>query len=174
MINYRANLGTLRFDKTKFTKTLDRTISQLVREAVREWYRALWSLIPVETGMAKGALLPIAEELHNLPTSIRPTRKPYYSQLEGGIQERSFGSAKSVFELSGTDSGSFVYEFFWQTDVIHYYLETHYNGSAVHGKEALQVAQAAFQESLIDGIINRLPDVGEFFDFDDEIQQFGI
>lgn len=144
--------------RERLNKTLDRVMGQIIREAAREWLRALVVHIPVQTGMAKGALQPLGRFLR-VAVPVRPVRKPYYSKLEGGISEPGFGAQKTDFYFRDDKSHpmSFIYEFTWSTDVLHYWLQEFYNGKAIPGEIAMRDAEEAFQLHIVNAINRRLP-----------------
>lgn len=162
MLYFESSLSTLHVPRERLTKTLDRILGQIIREAAREWLRALVVEVPVQTGMAKGALQPLGRFLR-VAVPIRPIRKPYYSHLEGGEQTISFGAEKTEFVIKDDKSngGSFIYEFSWSTDVLHYWLSQYYRGKALPGDIAIQKADDAFLQHVQSTIDRRLPAILE-------------
>lgn len=154
------------FDAPRYTKTLDRIIGQIIRESARQWLRSmLTSGIPVETGMAKAALVPLGRFLNNVGgLSIAPTRKSYYSKLEGGRQTIGFGEQKQDFKIRDDKSNplSFLYEFEWSTTIAHFYLEQFYNGTAQSPQVSIIAADNAFERHMFNALEKRLPGLDDF------------
>lgn len=173
-----GNIPKIVLRKGEYTKTMDRVLGQVVREAAREWIRA-WLLegIPVETGMAKATLQPISRYLKNVFTEgINPTRKPYFSQLEGVEQSISSGHDKTSFTVQDdkTHPLFFIYEYAWSTEVLHYFHKEFYNGSATVGEDAIKIAEAAYIAHVEATIAHRLPKLVEYMDFDSAFTQVGF
>lgn len=166
MITYDPQaLELLNLDLPRYHKTLDRIMGQVIREAAREWLRAVIINVPVETGMAKATLIPLGRFLRNVGgLGINPSRKPYFSRLEGVTQEIDAGLVKQDFEIQDDKSSplSFVYSFEWSTSVLHYWLAQYYKGNALPGEEAIEEGAIAFQEHLVSTIVNRLPHFADF------------
>lgn len=142
-------------------------MGQIVREAAREWLRTMLEqgVAPVETGMAKAALVPVGRILRNVGgLGISPTRKPYFSKLEGGTQDIGFGESKTSVTIRDDKSNplTFVYEFEWTTEVLHYWLRQYYNGPAIPGEDALPQAEDAFLQHVNATLARRLPHFADF------------
>lgn len=168
MIKITQTLDFLEFDQVKFTKTLDRTLGQIIREAAREWLREMLSLgIPVETGMAKATLVPLGRFLNNVGgLQINPTRKPYYSKLEGSIQSVENGMSEGAQDFhirdDHSDPLSFVYEFEWSTTILHYWLAEFYNGKAIVGEGAVKIAEYKMRKYIASSVKKRLPTLAKY------------
>jgi hypothetical protein len=96
----------------------------------------------VETGMAKGTLIPIARALR-VAIRVKPTRSPYWSNLEHDIQFVGSGIVKGNLFVFNYDANTMLYEFAWRTDVLHFWLKKHYKGSMMPGEELLLNADRA-------------------------------
>lgn len=165
--NFEFNLFELDYDRV--TKTLDRTMGQIIREAAREWLRTiLINGVPVETGMAKATFQPLGRFLSNVNVNgglaISPTRKPYYSKLEGTTQDIASGNQKQEFYVHDDKSHPqrFIYEFYWATDVLHWFLERYYNGAAIPGEYSIEMANEAMEAYVVSALERRLPRLYEF------------
>lgn len=169
MLEFKETFNLLAFDQIRFHKTFDRTMSQILRESAREWLRSiLKNGVPVETGMAKAAIEPLGRYLNKVSNlKITPTRAPYYTKLEGGVQSPEFGRQKSSFRLVDDKSNplTFIYTFEWETNVLHWWLAEHYSGSPA-GEELLQEAEEAFFDYMSDAIARRLPQYADFLRFE--------
>lgn len=175
MFKFTSHLDFLQFDKLSYTKTLDRVLGQIIREAAREWLRAWLSLgVPVETGMAKSSLLPLGRYLKNVGgLGFTPTRKPYKNSSEvGGFVSPEAGEAYSQFVIMDdkTSPKEFLYWFEWSTEVLHYYFNERYRGDSPSGQEALDYAEEAFTEYINEAIARRLPNAAEFIGFTTQLR----
>lgn len=145
VFDFNRGLDLLEVPEIRLTKTLDTVLGEIIREAARRWLRKFILHVPAETGMARGTLRPLGQFLR-LAVPIRPTRKPYYSKLEGGIQSIESGEAANDFTITDTN---FVYEFQWSTSILHYYYSKFYNGSAPSGEEVRDdIAEPAFRNYI--------------------------
>lgn len=154
----------LKFDQKRMFTTWDKIMGQIVRAAAAKWLRAvLKSSIPVETGMAKAALQPLGRVVH-VAISIRPSREPYYSKLEGGIQSPETGAEAMEFLIRDDKSNplSFLYAFEWSTTILHYWTTKFYNGKATNGQAAIAAGDEAFKEHVRTTIKRRLPNAAQF------------
>ena len=166
MLNFDSQgIHLLNLDLPRYNKTLDRVMGQIVREAAREWLRTILEKnIPVETGMAKAALVPVGRFLNRVGgLDISPTRQPYKSKLEGGTVSIAFGIAKSSFVLDDDKSTplSFVYNFEWSTSVLHYWLQQFYK-QGTPGEAHLPDAEEAFHAYVAEAIERRIPHYADF------------
>lgn len=154
------------FEDRRMLKTFDKIFSEIFRAALAKWLRAVLSNnVPVQTGMAKAALRPIGRVL-KVAIPIKPTRKPYFSALEGGMQSIPFGTQKSTtFHIEDDESHPlrFIYVFEWQTDVLHFWLQKFYTGAHIPGEISIKIAEKAFDEHISIMVERRLPtDIGEY------------
>lgn len=158
-------ISPIGFEERRMRKTFDKIFSQIFRASIAKWLRAvLANNVPVQTGMAKAALMPIGRFL-KVAIPIKPTRKPYFSQLEGGIQSIPFGVQKSTFRIEDDKSHPlrFIYVFEWQTDVLHFWLQKFYKGGHIPGEISIVLAEKAFEEHISVTVDRRLPtDIGDF------------
>ena len=159
MLQFGGQFNTLKVPEQRITRTLDRVLSQVIREAARKWLRTMITHVPVETGMARGALQPLGRLLR-VAVPIRPRRKPYFSKLEGTVSEPSAGADKSEFEIIDDRNRltDMLYSFTWTTNVLHYYLRQFYNGSALAGEDAIREAEKAFFDHIESTIDRRIAD----------------
>jgi hypothetical protein len=158
MLSFRRTLNFPKYDLKSHSKAMIKTAGQLLRESAREWLRVLIeSNLPVETGMAAATLEPLARYL-NVAFDINPKRKPYFSKLEGVIQSVPTGRKKSGFTIldDTNNGGSAIFQFQWETDVLHFWLSDYYRGE-VSGEVRLQEANEAFIEHMNTGLATRMP-----------------
>jgi len=174
LLVFKLQLGALKWDRINYTKTLDRRLGQIIRQAAREWLKTVIKSIegsfPVETGMAAGSLIPMARKLR-VAFSVRPTRKPYYSKLEGGVQSLQAGMREQNFYLRDdkTNPMSFIYEFEWTSTVVHYTINESYpipfvkSETPWHTRRAGDAAAEAYIQKWID---RAFPELEKFVDFE--------
>lgn len=167
MIEYDSNsFSFMHLDTIGYKARLDRTMGQIIREAARRWLRTVVVEVPVETGMAKASLLPLGRFLRNVGgLSIHPTREPYYSKTEGGMQSPETGEQRGMdFEIRDDRSNphSFVYGFYWKADILHYWLSHYYNGPAVPGEEVIEEADRVLWAYIDQAVATRLPAIRDF------------
>lgn len=132
MFKFSQSLNLLDFDLDKYTKTLDRVAGQIFREAIREWLRVfiVHNEFPVETGMAKATLAPLARWLGNVNFSgITPEVDDYYHDVELTIANVDAGEERSRFTLIDDKNHplNFIYQFYWEESVLHYWHAQYYN-----------------------------------------------
>lgn len=152
-----ARLPVYDFNVGAFTKTLDDLCQQAIREAAREYYRAVWPILhgAVDTGMAIGSMIPLGRYLRNVPTSFsahsRPKKGYPSSEYPYGLKSPQAGMSH------GKNAEGFFfnqqrghYEFIHLINVMHYRINegtvTNARGSAWHTREA---GAAAFRQRLV-------------------------
>lgn len=161
MLEYEVSFKSLNFDQVKLTKTLDRILGQIIREAAREWLRAILKSVPsrggfpVWSGAAKSTLVPLGRFLNNVAgLNVSPVPKaPDRRSL--GLDSQSF-----TFTDDRNNGGSFEYSFEWSTDLLHYYINEFYGlipSAPWHTQEA---GQRAFEAYVLDALERRAPDIG--------------
>lgn len=133
-------------------------INEVLRASISQFLRSiLTNNVPVETGMAKAALRPIARFLRQ-EVVIQATRLPYHSSLYGTIQTQEAGESRSHFAVFTGEGG--VYGFEWDLQVIHYYVARFYNGRHVPGNSLIKAALDDFEEVFNREIRSRMPNPG--------------
>lgn len=148
--------GSLKIDHDKALKKVQTILGQVFRQAARAWLRYIIVNVPVQTGMAKGALAPLGRFLR-VAVPISPTRKPYKHKLEGGVLATpQAGADKSEFDFA---YDGLTAEFTWSTDVLHYWLSKYYSGKAIPGDQLLQLSDIVFEMYVTDNLPKRLAPV---------------
>ena len=164
VLDFSHSFKPIELDLPRYNKTLDRVLGQIIREAAREWLRyIILQNVPVDTGMAKSTLVPLGRFLNNVGgLGFTPKRKPYFNFDEGEISPEA-GERKSEFFLRDDKSTplSFIYEFEWSTDVLHYWLQEFYNGTPP-GSAHLPGAENAFFAHIEETIDSRLPHYADY------------
>jgi hypothetical protein len=167
-------IQALHFDLPRYNKTLDKNLSIVWRDGIRVWLRhILLGGIPVETGMAKAALVPLGRFIGaaivdgrttaGAPLSITPTRKPYTSKLDG-LQSIATGEKKQSFSIQDDKSApmTFLYSFEWSTEILHWYLSEYYRGKAKAGEELIAEADEKFMNHVQQRLQERLPKLADY------------
>lgn len=149
----------IKFDEKLFTSNLDKQLGIALRQATRAWLRTWLSEgVPEETGMARASFKPLGQLLR-VAVPIKAKRKPYYSKLEGGIQNINLGIEKQSFELGDRN---FIYSFSWKTETLHYFLSQFYNGKFTPGEFVIEQAGEAFLQYLDSNLRTRVPSVFQY------------
>ena len=115
MIEFKQGLPLYRFKKVEYTKTLERRVGQIFRQAIRAWIATMITRVPVKTGHARGTLIPLAR---NLRTRVPIQPKP------GQKNKSSLGAAESMFVVKDDRSnpGQLLFSFEWEAFVLHFLL----------------------------------------------------
>lgn len=165
MLRFSKSLPHLTFNEKEFNRAADIALRRITRQGARAWLTELLSIgIPVDTGMAKGALLPIGRYL-SVAVTINPQRQPYFHKLEGAIASPPTGALKSTFSFTD-DSTNLSYGFEWTTDIIHFWTSTHYRGSFTPGDISVFQAGVAWDNYVIEALANDFPNMLIFMEFD--------
>ena len=121
-----SGLIGISFAEQKYLRDSERRLTKLVKEAAREWLIAVLTAIdgapytvgdsfPVQTGEAKGSLLPVATLLNrsgvgiDVPIGVAPGRENRISQGRG-----------QGHVTIGPEGGRFNFQFEFRTDVLHF------------------------------------------------------
>jgi hypothetical protein len=165
VLEVTGGLGFIDFDKVSYTKTLDRVLGQIIREAARQWLKAVLTSVPerggfpVLTGAAKSTLVPLGRVLR-VAVPVRPVpakgRNVVVDRRADGIQSQQFTLTSKNFE----------YEFSWSTDLLHYYLNETFPMLQVKYTpwESVKQGNAAFITFLEAAIQRRLPNVADYIE----------
>lgn len=148
----------LDFDDDDFLKELNEFFGELHMVASEEVLMHIIKHVPVETGMAKASLRPIAE-VFGVSVPIDPIRNPYYSKLEERVQSIPSGEASPTFQvLSHFNNGvSLAFSTEFSPGMLHYWDSRYYSGSLPSGEVLIATAETIY-ESAID-TLNDLPEV---------------
>jgi hypothetical protein len=152
-VKFQSKL-TLVFQDQRFTKRRDKMIGQCFREAIRQWLRAVLVGVagdfPVWTGEAMSSLKPLARYLRVKTKRITPVKR----RKDGRPvpDRRTEGERKQRFRMRDDKShaGSFLYSFFWRSDVLHFFINEYFSTQIKHTPWGV-VAQGdvAFKMSLV-------------------------
>lgn len=149
MLNFSSSLPIMNLDVARYTKTLDRVMGQIIREAAREWLRAVIVNVPVETGSAKSTLQPLGRLLRRVAVPINPTKSA------SDYEHRWGASDFNIFDKN------FEYSFEWSSDLLHYYLNEFFPIATVASApwHSLDAGEQAFLSYVDWALQNRLPDI---------------
>lgn len=167
------------FDQVAYTKTLDRIMGQIIREAARNWLRAVLTSVPeregfpVLTGAAKSTLSPLGRMLRVAVPVIpvaRPSRQ-YFDKRRGKtytrksettiVDRRAEGQASQQFLLI---SNNFNYTFEWSTDLLHYFINEYFGRIPFAPWHTLEKGARAFADYANNAILTRLPNLAGFIE----------
>lgn len=158
MMTFESSLPIMSLDVKRHTKTLDRVMGQIIREAAREWLRAILTSVngsfPVLTGAAKSTLKPLGRFLRvAVPVTPQPDKN---GRWRG--DRRSLGEASSSFEIIDRN---FEYSFTWSTDLLHYYLNEFFDIATVSSSpwHSLEAGERAFLDYVDKALATRVPDI---------------
>lgn len=167
-----SNLEIL-FDEKMFTKTLDRVLGQIIREAAREWLRAILKSVPsrggfpVLTGAAKSTLVPLGRFLKQVSglqvTPVNDGRHKFQDRRAEGEASQQFFITNVPRE--GRTKFDGIYEFNWSNDILHYYINEYYGiiqSAQPDGWHTLRAGREAFEAYVEEAINRRLPDIGDW------------
>jgi hypothetical protein len=112
-LSVRAKVNIIKFDKQGYTEALGKAVQVQIRQAAREWLRAVILKVPVYTGMAKGSLLPLGRYLRvAIPIVPDPIAQKRFGR---GPQD---GESLGLFDFKQINQ--YVWQFQYATEVQHY------------------------------------------------------
>lgn len=116
--------------------------------------------------MARSSFHELARILGRNIGNTTPTREPYLSNLEGGLQSIGLGLEKTVVEIidDRTRKKGLLYLFRWQTDTIHFFNASHYRGS-LPGEVIQAKADAAMDVFILKELETKIPNIDDFMKF---------
>src|SRR6185436_6344475 len=106
---FRGRLSFPKFDANRYSEALEKEIEVQIRQAAREWLRAVIPRVPVWAGTSRGSLQPLGRFLRvAIPISINPT-----SRGREGVGPE-VGAAESTFDFTSRER-RFIFS--WNTTV---------------------------------------------------------
>jgi hypothetical protein len=110
-MRFEVKAKIISFERTRFINDLVKVADEQMRQAAREWLRAVILKVPVYTGASRGSLLPLGRYL-NIAIPIHPVvRHPRWSPEVGALMQ--------FFNFSH-DLPSLTWTFQYSTQVPHY------------------------------------------------------
>jgi hypothetical protein len=143
-VKYRA----IQIDRKKILKSIHDKVSATFREAVREFYRAAFASVPVDTGMARGSLIPLGRVVRNVPTTISPKRSRPYAMKgypDGKTLEAGIDRGQAAFKINISPG---KYEFSYNIRVKHWIINERKLGWDALGRGRLAF-KAKIKESRV-------------------------
>lgn len=165
MFTFSGSLVQLNFNKEKYRKRLDEILKRQVRNAAREWLRAVIPNVPVWTGTARGTLLPLSRILR-VANRISPV---HFKRDFGPSIGENFGAFSF---LDGTNGQyGFQYQIF-----LDYFQENEFSPAPAKYKlknptpwHALRSGDAAYKKYMADILPQRLPNPAECLEIGSKI-----
>jgi hypothetical protein len=121
MLKITGYISVPTLDVEKFKKDLDAHVTSLMHKAAREFVETAVKNIPVDTGMAVGAMIPLGRFV-GATTQVAPKR-PYRLETDY-VRTHELGQVKSMFAFK---SVNFIYEFVWRSWVFHHWLNEQFS-----------------------------------------------
>lgn len=159
MIKINSLFQKLYVDTARFTETLDENIKTQIRQAAREWLKAVILKVPVWTGTSKASLQPLGAYL-KVKVDINPVavRKGYGLSEGRANQEFKFGREGNRWYFSFTE------------EVAHYLVNEYYNANVLQGLklktpgpyESFKAGERAFQQYIDEFLVKRVPNLKDF------------
>lgn len=163
----RAKISIPKFDVNRYTEALERELEVQMRQAAREWLRAVIPRVPVWAGTSRGSLKPLGRFLRvAIPIGINPT-----SAGRKGVGPE-LGAAQSSFDFT-TVSRKFT--FTWDTTVRHFITNNFYDvSSSIHlitpgPYGAFEAGKAAFDRYVQTVIPQRIPRLQDYVKYQTKV-----
>lgn len=166
VLRFHGRLSYPKFDAAKYTQALEEACETQVRQAAREWLRAVIPHVPVWAGTSRGSLQPLGRFLKVAvpinPTApakaMRPSRGP-----EAGARQQHF-----KFSRRGR---RFIFQF--ETTVAHFIQNEFYHAPNPPFKlinptpwNAFKYGEAAFAAYMQNVVPKRIPKIKDYIKFD--------
>lgn len=173
MFKMTAKIVQIKLDPVKWSKAVDTSLQTLVRNAAREWLRAMVIAVPVYSGFALGSVKNAQgpggnlSRFLNVSVPIAPVKnapKWYYHHGPGSNRIPKTADNAGQFAWYNFTSGNHVYRFFFRSDVFHLVINAFFNRSPVAGsaKQALKYSAKAYGHYINNNLLTRAPKVKSF------------
>ncbi len=163
-IIFDCRIQGIKLEYGKFTKSLNEIMETQLRNAAREWLRAVVIATPVYSGESRGSLLPLAGYLHRhidiFPAHAWKVRPPGPTSL--GIE---VGASRGSYSFTSTN---YVYTFTFSTEVPQFLINEFNVGLGspplIHPTpwRALEAGENAINQYLDENILKRFPKVSDY------------
>lgn len=159
MFEIKGSFVQLSLDVQRYTRTLDEAMQVQLRQAAREWLRAVILRVPVWAGTSRGSLRPLGSYLR-VAVPISPRVGPT------ATRGPSVGAGQSDFEFSSPRKG--VYQFTFDEQVLHYRLNEFFDMSGFLPLltptpwASFKAGETAFTRYVNDVLPKRLPRPEQF------------
>lgn len=186
MLKIKATLFQFTFKRAAYSKAFDKAMQLLMRNAAREFAKAVLLRVPIQTGFARGALLNLADAIGlNAATSpisfIRKLDKrrmnaknlplngvvSYYTDSGGRVPKtpenaRQFSTAiDKVFT-----SENYVYTFNYEASILYYMINDAFSNS--HTPSAPWMSFEAGHDAMVqyieEHVLDDVPAISDYFE----------
>lgn len=164
MIEVQGGFRIMKFKDREFRVTLDRVLGQIIREAAREWLRAVLVSVParggfpVLTGAAKSTLAPLGRLLR-VAVPVSP--------VSGEKDRRGLGESSQQFKIVDDKihgNKRYEYSFEWSTDLLHYYINEFYGVIPYAPWNTTGAGEAAFVSFVEEALNRRVPNIADYIE----------
>ena len=166
-MKFHGRLSVPKLDTNKFTAALEKQIAVQMRQAAREWLRAVIPKVPVWAGTSRGSLQPLGRFLR-VAVPISPV-----AERKG--QGPEVGASQGAFNFSRTGH-RFVFSA--TTHVPHFVQNNFYNAPnpPFHLRNqtpwlAFQAGDEAFKKYITDHVAKRIPKIKDFISYKTKVIQ---
>lgn len=157
---FKVDVKILKFDKKGYTEALGKAVEVQVRQAAREWLRAVIIEVPVYSGQAASSLVPLSQYLR-IAIDTSPTENARERKLDG----RSLGRSQGHYSFDHTDT---IYTFSFSTEVPHYLINEFNTGLGqpplIHPTpwKSMTYGKIAFQNYLKSNLKDKIPKISKY------------
>jgi hypothetical protein len=158
MFKIKARIAKLGIDTDKYNKTLDAAMQAQIRQAAREWLRAVILKVPIWTGTSMGSLQPLGAYLKvAVPNNYKVVRPGYGPSVGKSLQEFKFDHKDHIWSFSFTE------------EVPHYLVNEYFNVNAagLHlitpgPYHSFAAGERAFEAYIDAYLAKRVPNLKDF------------
>jgi hypothetical protein len=157
MLDLSGGFDFIGFDQVEYTRRIEIVMGQIIREAARDWIRAIIKSVPsrngfpVLTGAARSTLVPLGRFLRNVPVTVNP--------VPGQPDRRKEGEDSSSFKIVTSET---EYLFEWSTTLDHYRINDQYPVIKSAPWHTMDAGADAFVESANRKMRERLPHIADY------------
>lgn len=158
MFDFSTNLPRIRLVNPNISKRTDVILGGIIRQAAREWLRAVLKSVParggfpVVTGGAISTLKPLGRLLR---VAVNNTPRPdTHGRFRG--DRRALGENSQQFEI---DASGPEYAFSWSTDLLHYYINEFYGFVPNAPWDTMSAGRDAFIAYVDKALKTRIPNI---------------
>lgn len=176
MITVKSGFKKIRFEHRRLTKDTSTTLKLIFTEAIHAFMVEMINHVPVQTGMARASIKPLAEWLSRQALrGVGPVTVPIDPKRTGPWASRrlasgpSFGKHEPFLTIRGNQYGINTIEFEWGTEVPHWtYLEDGSNPRVVSAPwHATEEGRKRFRDVLAIAMKYRMPKIKDYITIDE-------
>jgi len=122
MLYTKVKFHKIKLDLKKFRKSLDAKVLKLFVGAIKEFVLNTYPHVPVQTGMARSSLLPLAKVV-NVVVPINPQITTPWATRRlalGPLLGKQGSNIKDFIIINRNQYGPYLYTFSWYTNVEHW------------------------------------------------------